>query len=56
MQTLQTTHKRTIHVVPMGTRDRKVKRISLILKELGLDKIGTGKSNLSVSHDSLLYK
>ena len=56
VQTLQNISKRTLNLINIKTRIQKTKKVWDILKNLGLDKIWTWKSNLSVSHDNLLYK
>ena len=56
VQTLQNINKRTFNLINFKTRTQKTKKVWDILKSLGLDKIWTWKSDLSVSHDNLLYK
>ncbi|MDP2091168.1 MAG: hypothetical protein Q8K30_06255 [Candidatus Gracilibacteria bacterium] len=57
MKTIQlNTSKRMINMVKPKTRIKKNKKVGDILKNLGLNIIGTGKNDLSINHDNILYK
>jgi len=56
MKTLEIVNKRTLFFINVKKNNIKTKKVWDILKNLWLDVIWDWKSDLSVSHDNLLYK